>query len=240
MSWFYGLHVLWMSVVVLAAVAAANGIIYYAVFILATPKRTIAFKLMSPVMLTPLAVVFGLIIGFLAAQVWSDTERANVAVTREAGALDTVVLLAASFPETGKQIRALVRRHIEEAVTREWPAMARQETTLAMMTAADREGHRAHAVDAAANQRTDDRAACDGGGVPDGARRTPRAHHHQPIEDQLGEMDRRAGARRPHRHDDRHHSLRQPLDRRVGDGPLFDRNRRLCRADCIAQPPVHR
>jgi len=28
MSWFYGLHVVWMFVVVLAAVAAANGIIY--------------------------------------------------------------------------------------------------------------------------------------------------------------------------------------------------------------------
>jgi len=139
MSWFYGLHVVWMFVVVLAAVAAANGIIYYAVFTLATPSRTIAFKLMSPVMLTPLAVVFGLITGFLAAQVWSDTERANAAVTREAGALDSVVLLAAAFPDTEKQIRALVRRHIDEAVTHEWPAMARQETTLAMMTAADRE-----------------------------------------------------------------------------------------------------
>jgi hypothetical protein len=118
-----------MFVVVLAAVAAANGIIYYAVFTLATPSRTTAFKLMSPVMLTPLAVVFGLITGFLAAQVWSDTERANAAVTREAGALDSVVLLA----------RALVRRHIDEAVKHEWPAMARQETTLAMMNAADRE-----------------------------------------------------------------------------------------------------
>jgi hypothetical protein len=139
MSWFYGLHVVWMFVVVLAAVAAANGIIYYAVFTLATPSRTMAFKLMSPVMLTPLAVVFGLITGFLAAQVWSDTERANAAVTREAGALDSVVLLAAAFPDTEKQIRALVRRHIDEAVTHEWPAMARQETTLAMMNAADRE-----------------------------------------------------------------------------------------------------
>ena len=49
MSWFYGLHVVWMSVVVLSVVTAGNGIIYYAVFALATPRRTIAFKLMSPV-----------------------------------------------------------------------------------------------------------------------------------------------------------------------------------------------
>jgi hypothetical protein len=140
MSWFYGLHVVWMSVVVLAGVAVGNGIIYYAVFTLATPARAPAFKLMSPVMLTPLAVVFGLITGFLAAQVWGDAERANAAVTREAGALDTVVLLAASFPDMQKRIRALVRRHVEEAVAQEWPAMAQQDRTLPMLAAADREG----------------------------------------------------------------------------------------------------
>ena len=95
-------------------------------------------KAMSPVMLTPLAVVFGLIVGFLSAEVWNDAERANAAVIREAGALGTVVLLAASFPgENEAQIRALVRRHTLDAVSEEWPAMARQQTTLAMTTAAD-------------------------------------------------------------------------------------------------------
>jgi hypothetical protein len=66
---------------------------------------------MSPVMLTPLAVVFGLLVGFLAAQVWSDGDRANAAVTREASALHTVVVLADHFPEEpakrGRRCRAV-------------------------------------------------------------------------------------------------------------------------------------
>lgn len=46
----------------------------------------------------------------------------------------------ASFPgEPEVHIRSLVRRHIQEAVSQEWSAMARQEATLAMLTAADTE-----------------------------------------------------------------------------------------------------
>jgi hypothetical protein len=52
--------------------------------------------------------------------------------------LGTVLLLATSFPgETEARIRALVRRHIQDAVSEEWPAMSRQQTTLPMITAAD-------------------------------------------------------------------------------------------------------
>ena len=127
-----------MTLIVVAGLAVVSVLTYGAVLALATGARAPAMKAMSPVMLTPLAVVFGLIVGFLCAQVWNDAERANAAVIREAGALGTVVLLAASFPsENEAQIRALVRRHILDAVSEEWPAMARQQTTLAMTTAAD-------------------------------------------------------------------------------------------------------
>lgn len=72
----------------------------------------------------------------LASQVWADGQRANAAVTREAGALRTVVALAKSFPgETEVRIRAQIRRQIENAVNQEWPAMARNAVTLAMVTA---------------------------------------------------------------------------------------------------------
>src|SRR2546426_10563843 len=94
MYWLHQLPVVWMALVVFAGIAVATALIYWAVLALAASGRTPAFKAMSPVMLTPLAVVFGLIVGFLAAQVWSDAERANGAVIREAGALRTVLLLA--------------------------------------------------------------------------------------------------------------------------------------------------
>jgi hypothetical protein len=82
-------------------------------------------------MLPPLGLIFGLLVTFDAAQVWSDMDRAHAAVVHEASALRTVVLLAASFPgEPEARLRALVCRHIDDAVTREWPNMARKEATL--------------------------------------------------------------------------------------------------------------
>lgn len=82
-------------------------------------------------------IIFGLLVGFIAAQVWSDFERAKVAVANEASALRGVILLAASFPgEEEAHLRTLVSRHVEEAVGREWPAMADQRATLTLTPAA--------------------------------------------------------------------------------------------------------
>jgi hypothetical protein len=48
-----------------------------------------------------------------------------------------VVLLAGTFPEEEKtRIYALINRHIDEAVNREWPAMAQQRATLSTLPAA--------------------------------------------------------------------------------------------------------
>jgi hypothetical protein len=76
-------------------------------------------------------VIFGLVVGFLAVQVWSDADRAQAAVDREASALRTVVLLSARFPgEPEDQMRALVRRHVRDVAEKEWPALAEQRATL--------------------------------------------------------------------------------------------------------------
>jgi hypothetical protein len=139
-DWFYNLPVVWMALVVLLVTALVTAAIHVTVFALARGGRTPTFKSMSPVMLTPLAVVFGLIIGFLAAQVWSDAGRADSAVTREVGALRAIVVLAGAFPgETEARIRALVRRHIDIAVNEEWPAMARQSVTVTINSDVDTE-----------------------------------------------------------------------------------------------------
>src|SRR5262245_7838235 len=124
-DWLHTLPVGWMSLVVFAATYLVAGGIYWLVFTLAVGERARAFKAISPGMLPPLGIIFGLLVAFIAAQVWGDFDRANAAVNREASALRAVVLLAASFPgEPETQLRALVRRQIEDAVTQEWPAMA--------------------------------------------------------------------------------------------------------------------
>ena len=124
-QWLYQLDVPAMA----ACIAAAS---YLLVWIITLLVRTLArrgwapaFKAISPVTLTPLAVIFGLLVGFLTNQVWNDAAGASAAVTREAGALRTLVVLAASLdPEHAEQVRGVVRDHIRSAVEDEWPAMA--------------------------------------------------------------------------------------------------------------------
>ena len=167
MDWFHQLPVVWMGVIVFAGIAVATALIYCVVLALAARGWTPAFKAVSPVMLTPLAVIFGLIVGFLCAQVWNDGERASGAVIREAGALRTVLLLATIFPDpTEARIRALVRRHIQDAVDKEWPAMARQQTSLPTINAVDIEAlevilSMASRGEAQATAQSVDRFACE-------------------------------------------------------------------------------
>jgi Protein of unknown function (DUF4239) len=135
-DWIYHLPITWMTVVVVAATSVVSALVYGVAVRLAANGRAPIFKGVSPVMLTPLAVLFGLIVAFLSSQVWSDSQRANATVAREASALRTVLLLAPNFSgDTEARIRTLVRRHIDDAINREWPAMARQEATLAMFSA---------------------------------------------------------------------------------------------------------
>jgi hypothetical protein len=138
MDWLYPLPIIWMTAIVVIGIAVVCVLIYVVVFALTVRGWTPAFKGMSPVLLTPLAVVFGLIVGFLCAQVWQDSERASGAVIREAGALRGVTLFAQGFPApTEARINDLVRRHIRDAVDKEWPAMARHQSALPPMSEAD-------------------------------------------------------------------------------------------------------
>src|SRR5262249_59879666 len=82
----------------------------------------------------PLGVIFALLVGFIAVEIGSDFDRAKVAVTGEASALQSIILRAANFSrEEEMQLRALVARHIEKCVNEEWPAMGEQRATLAML-----------------------------------------------------------------------------------------------------------
>ena len=137
MGWLHDLSTGWLAVVVFLATYLVAAAIFVVVMALAKERRADAFKAVSPGLLPPMALLFGLLVGFLAAQVWSDSGRAELAVDREASALRSVVLLMESFPgEPEAQMRVLLRRQIEETVTEEWPAMARGEATLTVIPVA--------------------------------------------------------------------------------------------------------
>ena len=130
-DWLHNLPVVWMALVVFGFTYLVAAAIYAIVTVLAVAERARSFKAVSAGMLPPLGIIFGLFVAFTAAQVWTDTERANTAVSREASALRAVVILAASFPgEPEARMRALIRRYIEEVATQEWPMLARHTATL--------------------------------------------------------------------------------------------------------------
>ena len=122
------LHELPLGVLVIAIFGATflvAAAIYWVVATLAVGERVQTFSGVSSGMLPPMGLLFGLLVGFVAAQVWTNVDRAQVAVDREASALRATVLLASTFPgEPDERMRALVGRYIEDAVDREWPAMA--------------------------------------------------------------------------------------------------------------------
>jgi hypothetical protein len=99
--WLLNLPVPVMGAIILGLVYLGTAIIYWTVMWLARQERMLrAFKAISPGMLPPISVVFALLVGFMAAQVWSDSDKAHTAVDREAGALRDAVLISTAFPES--------------------------------------------------------------------------------------------------------------------------------------------
>jgi hypothetical protein len=130
-DWLHGLPILWMTVVVFGLVYVLAGSIQLVIRLLAVGNRARSFAAVSPGMLPPLGVIFGLFVAFTAAQVWSDNDRATAAVDREASALRAVVVLAGMFPgESEARLRTLIRQYIQETAAQEWPQMARRHASL--------------------------------------------------------------------------------------------------------------
>ena len=136
-DWIHQLPVVWMAALVFAATYLATFAIYLLVSRLAAGERGLAFKGVSSGILSPLGVIFGLLVAFVAAQVWGDVDRATGAVNREASALRAVVLLSKALPGDGQaRVHALIARHIREARDVDWPAMARHRATFTMVPTA--------------------------------------------------------------------------------------------------------
>ena len=133
-TWLHGLPLFWLVAFVFGVAFLITVAIYAVVISLSAGERGRAFAAISPGLLPPMGIIFALLVGFLAAQVWSSGERAAAAVSEEASSLRAVVLLSSEFPgQPEARIRSLVRRHVEDAVTKEWPQMAERGATLSVV-----------------------------------------------------------------------------------------------------------
>jgi hypothetical protein len=133
-DWFLNLPIPWMALVIFATTYAIAACVYLVVVWLAVGDGARAFKPFSPGMLPVLGTIFALLVAFVAVQVWNDFDKAKLAVATEASALRAVDVFAETLPDEQRtQLRALMNRHVEEAVNREWPEMARERLTLASL-----------------------------------------------------------------------------------------------------------
>jgi hypothetical protein len=125
-----------MAILIFGTTFLVAGVIHRVVQSLAVGERARALKAVSPGLLPPLGIIFGLLVAFLAAQVWGDLDRARTAVNQEASALRAVVILSDAFPGQATHLRELIRQHIDDAQHDEWPAMARRRATITIIPAA--------------------------------------------------------------------------------------------------------
>ena len=130
-TWLHSLPIWQMTLVTFGTTFLAGVVIHTVTGLLAAGKYRRSFMAISPGLLSPIGVIFGLLIAFTAAQVWNDTQRANAAVDTEASALRSVVIESAVFPEDAQlRLRALLRQYIQYTITTEWSMMAQGAVTL--------------------------------------------------------------------------------------------------------------
>jgi hypothetical protein len=96
-DWIHALPLGWMALVVFGGTALGAAAIYWIVIGLATEDRVRAFKGVSPGLLPPLGIIFGLLVAFIAAQVWGDAT-----LTMIPAGLGEALELATEFPVAGE------------------------------------------------------------------------------------------------------------------------------------------
>jgi hypothetical protein len=74
-DWLHNLPVVWMALLVFGITYLVAAAIYALLTLLSVGERTRSFKAISPGLLPPVGIIFGLFVAFTAAQVWTDNEK---------------------------------------------------------------------------------------------------------------------------------------------------------------------
>jgi hypothetical protein len=115
-----------MIVVVVLALSYALATVVFVVASLASGSGGAhhVLRATTPSMLTPLSLVTGLLIVFIAQRVWSNFDRAHAFVAQETSAVRDTLLLADELPpDTRTKLRDDLRTYLRFIDTDDWPAM---------------------------------------------------------------------------------------------------------------------
>jgi hypothetical protein len=113
-----------IAVIALGLCYAFAAIIFVLSRLMADRPLAKAMKVTTPVMLTPLSVVLGLVIAFVAARIWTNFDHANGLVRDETRYIAEVLTLSKDFPPPiALGVHQDVGRYLEFATTKDWTDM---------------------------------------------------------------------------------------------------------------------
>jgi hypothetical protein len=90
-----------------------------------------ALNVTTPAMLTPMAVILGLVIAFLATRVWGNLDHAQAYVVEEASGIRQATLISSVLPsDTRDALRKEIENYLRFVDQEDWPAMLHGEEGL--------------------------------------------------------------------------------------------------------------
>src|SRR5690348_6844869 len=128
----YGRLLLWMesqpaliiALITFGACYLCAAVIFVIARVLVSKRIANELKATTPVMLTPLAVLTGLVIAFVASRIWTNFDHAHAIVRDEARSLQQTLTLAQKLPQNVQtEIGHAVADYLQFTHEEEWPAM---------------------------------------------------------------------------------------------------------------------
>jgi hypothetical protein len=125
LHWIESQPTMIIAFIMLAGCYLLAVVVYLLVRLLGSGVLAGELKATTPVMLTPLAVILGLMIAFLAQRVWTNIDHAHSYIGAETSALRQTVLLTDALPrEVGEPLRDLIREHVNFVIAEDWESMS--------------------------------------------------------------------------------------------------------------------
>jgi hypothetical protein len=117
-----------IALIMFSGCYALAVIVHFLVARLSHSALAAEMKATTPVMLTPLAVLLGLLIAFLAQRVWNNIDHANAYIGAETSALRQTMLLSEALPASVRDpLRATIKEHVNFILEEDWELMAAAE-----------------------------------------------------------------------------------------------------------------
>lgn len=124
--WIESQQTLVIALIVFAFCYLLAALVLFGLTVLSRSPIAGALHVTTPAMLTPLAVILGLVIAFLATRVWGNVDHAQAYVVEEASGIREAILISSVLPsDTRDAVRTEIGNYLRFVDQVDWPAMLR-------------------------------------------------------------------------------------------------------------------